>query len=1581
MSKIKNLNVLYYITEDRRHTREYGGKPFYINYPLSSNETKINQSLVKSILEKDQIDTSIIDDYRYLNKKKNGLIKIYETSSFPIESDELILQIHLGKKKDPDILELENLYYHMKIHLKELENKKDLNKNQRKENIDFFFLYASPLLNENGVEQFKSINYRSEILNLYNMFKASKQELNCVFECSNEKMLRDALIKQPKILHISAHGFFDQKRIYSLHLEDKGILKRVDQDRLKQILSSVSDQLKNIDLVFVSTCYSETLGKLFLEYGIKNVIYIQGMNPISDKAAVNFSKNFYREIINGNDIKSAFIKSQNIVQSDRDKESFNLKKCCCNHWHNKSECPLENNTIPIHKLYHIGCDCGYDEFSIHEENCKLLQKIKNDKAEDFFYFENYNNTIKICCKCCKPKNDSNEKMLPHGESFKFILKPKSEKDNKIIFPFRKEGKLHINKNCYIMDEKERYRKFSIVGRREQVKEIYDIVSNKNIDSTHFIIIQGSLTVGKQDFAESVCIYLLERKIINGFCNIVVKESKYELTNKVKELIDISNYSDGKYIFIVKIKYDLQDPLRLLGEILKEKEIENPLFYFIFLIVSQEDRIEFFLEIPKNKYKVIYLKNLDQKTAQNLFLDLCESYGYSLYLNINQLTELIELTKYSRKKINELVILLGKNNNFEKLKKAFESQDNNNINIQNEIRKSMEKDISKIYILLSIMPKGLPSSIIDLIEPNFKNIIKNEDEINIIYKEQDKNWYTIVNIYRKEIYELTPNDRKQKCICKIMKIYALLLFYYIQNTRRDIFMNDCNIHYHFDSYNNKGIWRSFDYENYDLYFMNDDQSDIYNNILNNDFTIKNKTILENHTENIFNLLYTNIDIITSLIKEKNLEIKEYLYQIILMLPTIYSAPKNPSFKNIITRCIHLCDKIKINNKSLMDSKQRLNLFYSSMKEAVNVDEQNFDLLGDQGMADAYFIKGLKNKDIKYFFKAIELYEKINDKDLNIQISYAYYEIGCLYFSEKNYQKSKEYLNKGLELVKENNDDIIKEQIYIELAIVMEDEYHKKEKYESFLKNIVNQSKNLSLIKEAKYLLESFNEKLEPDIIMLNSNPFTKKDNYSVLHNSIWANHNNQYYILQKIKANLGKDIRVKSIVLNEGNLEEVLKEKGKILIIQSDDFNEEGDMILENIKGEGEPLNKNKLKKLIPQKLNYEAVILCFIKSEKLIDLFKGRVKYLITFNDINIEDIDFDMLFKYNELSIEFIIHFIKNYTEFSIPEAFEASLNTFQISINNYKKSTVELINETGNYITLNTYGLEKSLTLIKKKQNKNDGKAIYIYPLLQTPIVELHYNMYTDDILHLIHLFVIKNKNIINIHSKNDNAIKPMNINTKTIIAFEIMRFFYRHQKYKGKIFYISNPKNRGRSLNEIANDVIGEKKKNVSKLNKSTSIVEKIEQAFIVINNFDKIPKEYLKENKYFFEEDRNFKFLIISKKSIDKIDTYEIVLKNEESNPEINSQKGKKKKKRKKKKSKVKAGNQNKDSIPFENTPNPKFNNYSLFNKKKTEEKNKEEKIKIKYDQASDFTIIDRESSSDSELSEELSKSEDSDIDNY
>ena len=201
----------------------------------------------------------------------------------------------------------------------------------------------------------------------------------------------------------------------------------------------------------------------------------------------------------------------------------------------------------------------------------------------------------------------------------------------------------------------------------------------------------------------------------------------------------------------------------------------------------------------------------------------------------------------------------------------------------------------------------------------------------------------------------------------------------------------------------------------------------------------------------------------------------------------------------------------------------------------------------------------------------------------------------------------------------------------------------------LKKVVNNCENLSLISEANSLINKFRKKLEPDIIMLNSNPLIKKNNFSVFNNGIYAYHNNQYYILQKIATDLKRDIRIKSIVLNEENLKEAFNEKGKILILQSDDFNINGEIILESNEGYGEALPRNKLEELLPKKLNYEVVILCFIKSGKLIDLFKEKVKFLITFDDINLDHIDIDMLFKYNELSIDFIIHFIKNTTCSSI--------------------------------------------------------------------------------------------------------------------------------------------------------------------------------------------------------------------------------------------------------------------------------------------------------------------------------------------
>ena len=954
--------------------------------------------------------------------------------------------------------------------------------------------------------------------------------------------------------------------------------------------------------------------------------------------------------------------------------------------------------------------------------------------------------------------------------------------------------------------------------------------------------------------------------------IYIKESKEELYNRVMELNHYEQSSDMKYIIVVKINYYLDKSIELVNEIIKDNRILNPNFYYIILMVTQAEINNH--QISKaNKREIIYLMNLNQNSAIKLLDDLCDSYGYSMNLkklnDEGRIMDLIELTGYTRKKVNELAELIGKYNDYDKLKEKLQSDElfNNNINIQNEIRLMLDKDIANIYCLLSIMSFGFPESMLKLFEPNYKNIINEEDEKNLIINEPNYNWYTILESrYKKEIFEITE-DKKKDCIIKCFEIYAQLLFYFIKKTREDICFPDSNIHYNFNSYNNKGIWKSFDYEVYQLLFLTEDKSKVYNNIIENDF------ILERHAENIYNLIDKNIDIIEKIILyDNNYKQKEYINQILLMLPSIS--------KSNLNKCITLCEKLEDNIKNnFLNSKQRLNLYLLSLSENPH-NNYDFNLLGDQGKADAFFIKGLKEKDKKlksvFFSNSIDLYEKINDNEIKIQIAYAYYEIGCIYFEDKNYELAEKNLEKGKKISEKYNDNFIKEKIYIKLALVLEEEkaykkeeIHKKEDYESLLKKVINESKNNTLRNEANIILNTINQKFEPDIVMLNSNPIKYNDK-SLLYGKR-KKQNTQFYILQKLEKNLKRDIIIKSKVLNEDNLKEAFNEKGKILIIQSDDFNQEGDIILESNIGMGELLPKKKLSEILPKKLEYEIVILCFIKSEKLKDYFRGKVNYLITFDDINLKNIkkfDFDLLLKYNELSIEFIIHFIINITVLNLKKSYEDSLKTFKKGLKNDNKLQLELINKKGNYISLYPPKEDNNQVIIikpKRNYNENSGKIIYVYPLPPESNVEFNYTniKYSEVILDLIKIILSSTNQIINIYSPFDNPLKLGKSfhNIKTLISIEIMRFFYRHQKFKGNIYYVSKPQKYCDSIQKITNSLFSDNKINNNKISKNPNI------AFIVINQYEKIQK---RNEKYIdlFNLQENYKYLIISKKPIGK-----------------------------------------------------------------------------------------------------------------
>ena len=294
------------------------------------------------------------------------------------------------------------------------------------------------------------------------------------------------------------------------------------------------------------------------------------------------------------------------------------------------------------------------------------------------------------------------------------------------------------------------------------------------------------------------------------------------------------------------------------------------------------------------------------------------------------------------------------------------------------------------------------------------------------------------------------------------------------------------------------------------------------------------------------------------------------------------------------------------------------------------------------------------------------------------------------------------------------------------------------------------------------------------------------------------------------------------------------------------------------------------------------LILCFIKSEKLLDLFESKVKYLIAFKDINCKNLNSDTLLKYNKISIDFLIHFIRNSTEFNIEKAFKESENSF---ISQLEKSNINFLN-VNDHIILKPNKRDKNIdpknTIYDgKKLDKDEGKGLLLYSLLDfhININDCRNNNYTDYILKIIE-FILSGKQIINIYSKNDTqeeigeSKKKMSI--KTIISIEVVKFLYRHQKFNGKLFYLFNPRTYGYSLKEITYNLIGVKKAKINSKEK-TEIIGKINSAFIVINNYEKRSKYQGSDNYFFYDIPENFQYLIISKKPIDNVFTYEIVIK--------------------------------------------------------------------------------------------------------
>ena len=1392
------LNVKYYLTKGPENKRIYE-EPFYSHLDIFDKNDLIE------MLEKENIyDIYYIDAYKIKNSK--GCFEKIGDSKYIINS-EIELEFHCINKKGKYSL-LKEIKNNEKYTQDIIKLKEKLNKySQNMINYDLIYLYASPIV-FNNEEYNRPISYREEIELIINIMKSKGKKFKCLFECMSINILREILLyKKTKILHISSHGELILKNKdgknkkntqYNLLCEDLdryGEAQIYEEESLKAALKCLSNQINDIEVVVLSTCFSGGLEELISEHKPKNIIYVDKKTEIGDYTSVKFTKYFYEELCEGHSAEKSYKIALEKLRLDADILSYSIDRCCCKHFHT---CNGSKKCI-FHKYNLKKCKCNYEECHMHNKDCEIVLKAKND-----YKIQELGDIVKICC--C----DTN---ISHNEILKFKFKRIKDDDgneynmDKNYFRYNIKGDVQINKNVITDFIAKKY--YSIIGRKMLVRDIFEYISTHKND-IFIIVLFGEKGFKKKYFAESTCVFLFERKIIHKFdFFLITSDFDYE---KMKEKIykNEKMITNNKTVIIVKFTQIEKFNLNTKIEKIKNdfKDFKN--LYFIIIcdlilnlinnkgVKDERKNVKYFdAKIRNPEFLVDYYYNLykgNYKLNKDALYTLNQALG-NKRMKPKQLEKIAKLIAFENKTINDIIDIIEN-----KQEELFHSEKKNVLILNEE-----NKEIYSKYYFLSKCISGLPDCFMSLIfDKNEKN--KNTISENLIKINKRNDWKYI----EKDIIFTDENNNNidmieyaKKHISKSIKIYAVLLDHFIEQNRNDIYFRDSNIHLIFNSFNSDELWKSRVKE---LYM--EEKLDISNiNFSNKDFDIIK------HKENIVNL----ISLVINNIEKFDSKLIIYIKEILLLFPSTLFL--NKYCKDILQKCRFFCEKcieyFKRENKlcdvfilkefNLLNNK--ILLFQYSIGEINQLENinDNEDLKLQSKLL--IFLKSLENEEEKELKELEDIIKKGKIKSTK-KISLFYYEFSKKYFYKKEIQKSTEYLNKAiinlllyitlqekeedLSLLfdiffeklnrKEINLTVYNIEIKYLFRMIIDSCHLFKASFESiaikasditikekigYLNKILIEDIDSKLYKEAINLRNELYNLMQPDIIMLNSNPI--KDKYSLLSSGIDAYLNNQYYILKKLKE-LNNDeiesyIRIKSYLLNLENLLKALNQKGEILILQSDDFTENGDIILESENGISQLLTVEDFIKISPFKIKYKAIILCFNNSEKLAKYFDAiDYQYLIYFEYFDSFNMNNKALIEYNKLCVEFIIDFIKLSSEYdSVETIFKKAKNIFIKKINNIfmnKKPCKEFIYLNNKY---------KNIQLLEYIQ---ENKEIFLYetlPILNDNYESNNYSYEMNDIIQCIKKE--KYKILPCCQKKKMRFIK---------IGFELIKFFHRHKTF---------------------------------------------------------------------------------------------------------------------------------------------------------------------------------------------------------
>jgi internalin A len=170
--------------------------------------------------------------------------------------------------------------------------------------VEILFLAANPK-NTQALELDKEVELLREVIESGK--HQSSIEIDQRWEVSYDKLQQSILKMSPQIVHFSGHGL--EKGLILEKADGKHEI--ADAKTLAGLFAPLKDE---IVCVILNACYSEHQAKEIAAY----IPFVVGMNTaISDKAAMLFTKGFYRGLSNRLDVEFAYNMGMNLVQSER----------------------------------------------------------------------------------------------------------------------------------------------------------------------------------------------------------------------------------------------------------------------------------------------------------------------------------------------------------------------------------------------------------------------------------------------------------------------------------------------------------------------------------------------------------------------------------------------------------------------------------------------------------------------------------------------------------------------------------------------------------------------------------------------------------------------------------------------------------------------------------------------------------------------------------------------------------------------------------------------------------------------------------------------------------------------------------------------------------------------------------------------------------------------------------------------------------------------------------------------------------------------------------------------------------------